>query len=232
MSIALRIALFVLAGFVAGCSEPKQNPTEKPNPAEVPKAALPGDTHPQATPNVPLANESAEPKPAGDAASGAVASAEIKPWSSNGTTDSKVMGVIQFAPTSGGIEVSGAMKDLPTGMHGLHIHENGDCSKPGGHFAPTGTMHGDPADREHHLGDLGNVQADASNQAVVSINVSGLALQGENSILGRTLVVNAGPDDLSSQPSGGSGDVIGCGVIAAEGNAKVRPENRSSEAAG
>jgi Cu-Zn family superoxide dismutase len=120
------------------------------------------------------------------------------------------------------MEVSGAMKDLPTGMHGLHIHENGDCSKPGGHFAPTGTPHGD----------LGNVEADASNQAVVSINVPGLVLQGKNSILGRTVVVNAGPDDLSSQQSGNSGNVIGCGVIAADGDAEVRPENRGNEAAG
>lgn len=226
MSIALRVVLLpLICGVAAACSDPKQGA------ADMPKAAVQVDSHQPASPNEPLANKPAEPKPASDAASGVVASVEIKPWSSNGTTDSKVMGVIQFAPTSSGMEVSGAMKDLPTGLHGLHIHKNGDCSNPGGHFAPSGYPHGDPADRERHLGDLGNVEADASNQAVVSINVPGLALNGKNSILGRTVVVNAGLDDLSSQPSGSSGDVIGCGVIAADGDAKVRPEN-SEEAAG
>src|SRR5262245_34671266 len=206
MSIGLRIGWFALIcwGFAAACS-PKQDP------ATVPKAAV--DAHPQALPNEPLADKPAEPKPASDTASGTVASVEIRPWSSVGADDSKVMGVLQFAPTSSGMEVSGALKDLPKGLHGLHIHENGDCGKPGGHFAPTGNPHGDPATPEHHLGDLGNVEAAASNQAVVSINVPGLALNGQNSVLGHALVVDARADDMSTQPSGSSGDVIGCGVI-------------------
>jgi Cu-Zn family superoxide dismutase len=113
----------------------------------------------------------------------------------------------------------------------LYIHENGDCSKPGGHFAPTGDQHGDPANGEHHLGDLGNVVADTSNHAVVSINVPGLALHGKNSILGRTLVVYADADHPNSQPAGNAGEAIGCGVITPEGDAVARPESKD-EAAG
>ena len=64
----------------------------------------------------------------------------------------------------------------------------------------------------------------------MSINVDGLALNGKNSILGHALVVHAGPDDLTSQPSGNSGEVIGCGIIAADGDADVRPENRDQAA--
>ncbi len=227
MPISLQTVLLavVCCGFAFGCSDPT------PDPTKVPRAAAPIDSHPQALPNTQLANKPAEPPPAGDAASGVVASVEIKPWSSGATDDNKVTGVIQFAPTSSGMEVSGALKNLPTGLHGLHIHESGDCAKPGGHFAPTGNRHGNPANGEHHLGDLGNVEADASNQAAVSISVSGLALSGKNSILGHALVVHAGADDMSSQPSGNSGDVIGCGIIAADGDAEVRPENRD-EAAG
>ena len=34
-----------------------------------------------------------------------------------------------------------------------------------------------------------------------------------NDILGRALVVHAGPDDYTSQPAGNSGARVGCGVI-------------------
>ena len=226
MPTALRIALFscVCCGFALGCSDPTQDPSK------VPRAVAPGESPAQALPNMPLANKPTEPAPIGDSAPGVAASVEIKPWSADATSDNKVSGAIQFAPTSGGMEVSGALKNLPKGLHGLHIHENGECSKPGGHLAPAGNRHGDPTNGEHHLGDLGNVEADASNQAAVSINVEGLALNGKNSILGHALVVHAGPDDLTSQPSGNSGEVIGCGIIAADGDADVRPENRDQAA--
>jgi len=226
MSIARRTALVALVccGFAFACSDPK------PDPAKVPRAAASANS--PALPHTELANRPAEPAPIGDAAPGVVASAEIKPWGGATTdrADNKVTGAIQFASTTTGLEVSGALKNLPKGLHGLHIHENGDCGKPGGHFAPASTQHGDPSNGEHHLGDLGNVDADASNQAVVSINASGLALQGANSILGHALVVHAAPDDLRSQPAGDSGDIIGCGIIAADGDAEVRPEHRDRAA--
>jgi Cu-Zn family superoxide dismutase len=228
MAFPRRISTFAIicgAAALYGCSDPERDP------ARLPRAVAQVDTpHAAALANSGLAAKPAEPVPAGDSAPGVVASVEIKPWT-QGASENKVTGAIQFAPTTTGLELSGALKNLPAGLHGLHIHENGDCSNPGGHFAPASNRHGDPANGEHHLGDLGNVDADASNQAAVSINVPGLALHGKNSILGHALVVHANPDDLHSQPSGNSGDVIGCGIIAADGDAEVRPENRD-EAAG
>ncbi len=221
--MSLRTILLTLVGLGVGfgCSDPSQDPSKVPR-------AVALDSPSQALPNTQLASKSAEPAPAGDAAPGVVASVEIKPWSATGTTDNKVTGVIQFAPTSTGMELSGALKNLPEGRHGLHIHENGDCGKPGAHLAPASNGHGDPMNGEHHLGDLGNVEADASNQAVVSINVAGVALSGTNSILGHAMVVHAGADDLTSQPSGNSGGIIGCGIIGADGDADVRPAASSS----
>jgi len=35
----------------------------------------------------------------------------------------------------------------------------------------------------------------------------------ENGILGRALMIHAGPDDYKSQPSGDAGDRLACGVI-------------------
>ncbi len=213
----------VCIGCGFGCSDPR-------DPAKVPRAAATADVLAQAPPNTQLESKPPAPTPSGDAAPGVVASVEIKPWTGNGSNDNKVNGVIQFAPTSSGMELSGALRNLPEGAHGLHIHQNDDCASPGEHFVPTGNRHGDPGSAEHHLGDLGNVEADASNQAVVSIGVSGLTLNGTNSILGRAMVVHARPDDMTSQPSGNSGDVIGCGIITAEGDAEVRPENREEKA--
>jgi superoxide dismutase, Cu-Zn family len=238
----VRIMLLTIVCFGAGpgCSDPSQDP------AKVPRAVANLDTPARAVASTPLANKPAEPAPAGDAAPGVVASVAIKPWSASGTSDNSttnntnntnnnVAGVIQFSPTSTGMELSGALKNVPEGRHGLHIHENGDCSEPGAHFAPANNRHGDPLSSEHHAGDLGNIEADATNQAVVSINVAGLTLSGANSILGHAMVVHARADDMTSQPSGKSGDIIGCGIIEADGDAAVRvsdggvaPQHRSS----
>jgi Cu-Zn family superoxide dismutase len=40
-----------------------------------------------------------------------------------------------------------------------------------------------------------------------------LSLNGPNSIIGRSIIVHADPDDLKSQPSGNAGARVGCGVI-------------------
>jgi Cu-Zn family superoxide dismutase len=59
------------------------------------------------------------------------------------------------------------------------------------------------------------------------MNKQGLSLQGENSILGKALVVHVDPDDLKSQPSGNSGGVLACGIIESDDEAEVRPESQA-----
>ena len=60
--------------------------------------------------------------------------------------------------------IDGMVDGLSPGLHGLHIHELGDlsagCASTGGHYNPTGAMHGGPADAVRHVGDLGNILAD------------------------------------------------------------------------
>jgi len=65
-----------------------------------------------------------------------------------------------------GVHIEGRVQGLTPGKHGFHVHVNGNCSSPdamsaGGHYAPTGGRHGGPTDKEHHMGDLGNIVADA-----------------------------------------------------------------------
>jgi hypothetical protein len=61
---------------------------------------------------------------------------------------------------------------------------------------PTGSKHGAPDAEERHVGDLGNVQSDGSGTVKLDITDKKISLFGKNSIVGRTLVIHAGTDDL------------------------------------
>lgn len=71
-----------------------------------------------------------------------------------------------------------------------------------------------------HIGDLGNIVADATNTATVNIADSVISLNGPLSIVGRSIVIHAGEDDLGlggdagSMTTGNAGARLGCGVIA------------------
>ena len=131
---------------------------------------------------------------------------------------SQVTGTITFTKKDDAILVVADVTGLTPGKHGFHIHEFGDCSAPdatsaGGHFNPTHKQHGAPDAAEHQAGDLGNLQADASGKAHLELRDSTMMLSGENSIIGRAVIVHAKEDDLKSQPVGNAGGRLACGVI-------------------
>jgi len=70
-----------------------------------------------------------------------------------------------------------------------------------------------------HVGDLGNVVASEDGTIKASLSDSIIALTGANSILGRTIVVHEGEDDLGkgghkdSLTTGNAGGRVACGVI-------------------
>src|ERR1700687_3741330 len=59
----------------------------------------------------------------------------------------------------GNVDVQVDLTGVPPGTHGFHIHEKGDCgnngANAGGHFNPTGMVHGSPDAVSHHAGDFG-----------------------------------------------------------------------------
>ena len=117
------------------------------------------------------------------------------------------------------VEVNAQVSGLTPGEHGFHVHELGDCSAPDamstkGHFNPEGHQHGG-VKGVHHLGDMPNLVADAAGSAQYRATVQGVSLakEGRNTLLGRSLVVHADPDDYVSQPAGNAGKRVGCGVI-------------------
>jgi len=140
--------------------------------------------------------------------------------------DSKVTGTVTFeqasesSPTTITYDISG---NDPSAERGMHIHQFGDntngCTSAGPHFNPFSKTHGAPADEERHVGDLGNIKTDAQGNAKSSVTDKLIKLIGPESILGRTIVVHSGTDDLGkggheqSKMTGNAGLRPACGVI-------------------
>ncbi|NIR42453.1 MAG: superoxide dismutase family protein [Gemmatimonadetes bacterium] len=134
------------------------------------------------------------------------------------TEGNEARGIVTFQRADGGIKIGANIEGLAPGKHGFHIHELGNCSAPdgtsaGGHFNPEGMPHGAPSDEERHVGDLGNLTAVESGRADYERTDSHIAFEGTHSIIGRAVIVHAGEDDLTSQPSGDAGPRVACGVI-------------------
>lgn len=80
--------------------------------------------------------------------------------------------------------------------------------------------HGAPSDKDRHIGDLGNIEANEQGEAVFNFTDSHISL-GPNTrnILGRTVVVHSDRDDLGkggesdSLTTGHAGGRVACGVI-------------------
>jgi Cu-Zn family superoxide dismutase len=147
----------------------------------------------------------------------AQAVAELKPTEGNNVT-----GKVTFISQNGALRVVADIEGLAPGKHGFHIHEIGDCSAPdassaGGHFNPGKAPHGAPENppAQRHAGDLGNLEANADGKAHYEMLDQVLALGGPNSIVGKSVIVHAQPDDLSTQPVGNAGPRLACGVIQA-----------------
>jgi len=135
------------------------------------------------------------------------------------TEGNSVHGVIRFAPAAnGGVRITALISGLTPGRHGFHVHEFGDTTSrdgtaAGGHFNPGQKSHGAPDAAMRHVGDLGNITADADGNATVNFVDPTISLTGPNSILGRSVVVHADPDDLQTQPTGNAGARVAVGVI-------------------
>ena len=141
-----------------------------------------------------------------------MARAEIQPLG-----DHTARGIVEFeqAPpgSSGPMTIHVMLMGLDAGPHGMHVHMGADCMGPGTHLNPQDAPHGpaNAASGMRHLGDLGNITADASGMVEEMLRDS--LLGSDASFIGRVVVVHEGQDDLSTQPDGSSGQPVGCGLI-------------------
>uniref|UniRef100_A0A8C2E8C3 Copper chaperone for superoxide dismutase n=1 Tax=Cyprinus carpio TaxID=7962 RepID=A0A8C2E8C3_CYPCA len=133
-----------------------------------------------------------------------------------------VQGVVRFLQLSQDrCLIDGTIDGLTPGAHGLHVHELGDltqdCMSCGDHFNPFRKQHGAPQDSERHVGDLGNITAAPDGRASFRLEDSQIKVWD---VIGRSLVVDSGEDDLGrgkhplSKITGNSGERLACGVIA------------------
>lgn len=139
--------------------------------------------------------------------------AEMSPTQGN-----EVTGTVTFTTTDNGVRVVAHFENVSPGKHGFHIHEKGDCSAPdgtsaGGHFNPTDMPHAGRDAEQRHVGDLGNIMADDNGVAHADFVDSVISLEGPNSIVGKAVILHAGEDDLTTQPTGAAGARVACGVI-------------------
>ena len=141
---------------------------------------------------------------------------QLEPKSGNTTLG----GAAVFQPIGERVKLVLQLTGAPPGEHGAHIHEKGDCSdveakNAGGHWNPADHKHGAPSPSASHLGDLGNITVGADGTGRLEL-VSDEWKIGDGSakdVVGKALVIHAGPDDLKTDPAGNSGARIGCGVI-------------------
>jgi Cu-Zn family superoxide dismutase len=135
------------------------------------------------------------------------------------TEGNKVSGTVTFIEVADGVQVQAEITGLSPAKHGFHVHEFGDCSaadasSAGAHFNPTDQPHGAPDAAARHVGDMGNVEANASGAAKLDYVDHNMSLTNDQrSIIGRSVIVHVKADDLKSQPAGDSGARVACGVI-------------------
>ncbi|THD52395.1 superoxide dismutase family protein [Phenylobacterium sp.] len=124
-----------------------------------------------------------------------------------------------------GVVIQIAAKGLAPGWHAVHFHEAGSCAMPdfksaGGHVhASAAHPHGLLNPEGDKAGDLPNifVGADGAGSAqFYSTTVSLAGALGQVALLdadGCALVIHASADDFISQPIGGAGARVACGVL-------------------
>ncbi|RCN35843.1 copper/zinc superoxide dismutase [Ancylostoma caninum] len=133
------------------------------------------------------------------------------------------LGLVRFRQRGNRVKIIGIVFGLKTGSHGFHIHVNGSlgngCKDAGAHYNPLNQDHGAPNDTARHVGDLGNIHTTEHGITWIKMDDSKISLNGAHSIVGRTVVIHANPDDLGrgdspeSRKTGNAGTRVACGII-------------------
>ena len=137
-------------------------------------------------------------------------------------SDSNVSGTAVFTEENGSISMLATLTGLEPGTHAIHVHESSDCSSPdgkstGGHWNPTNQPHGKwGAETGYHKGDIGNFTADENGMATIKFSTTEWCIgcdDNTKNILGKAIIVHAGTDDYTTQPTGDAGGRVSCGGI-------------------
>lgn len=137
-------------------------------------------------------------------------------------SDSNVSGTVVFTEKNGKVNMTATLSGLEPGEHAIHIHQSSDCSSPdgnsaGGHWNPTNQPHGKwGVESGYHKGDIGNFKADENGDGTISISTDEWCIgcgDETKDIIGKAIIVHAGLDDFTTQPTGDAGGRVSCGGI-------------------
>ncbi len=122
----------------------------------------------------------------------ATASLQFSEAFSNGS------GSMVFTEIDGGVSISAQVNyggETPVGAHGFYFHETGDCSTED--IASSGD--------QPNPDDFGTIDIGEDFSGNLEMNSTTLSFDGENSIIGRAVILHAGENDLARSA---------CGVVA------------------
>lgn len=144
------------------------------------------------------------------------------------TADGTDVGMISFQQAEHGVIVSVAVRGLPSGEHGMHIHQTGACTPTfdaaGGHFNPAANEHGFHNAAGYHAGDLPNLAIADDGTGEAEFFVPQLSLSDQVDTRrrhaladadGAAIIIHAAVDDYRTMTS--SGGRLACGVIVPAG---------------
>ena len=140
----------------------------------------------------------------------------------NAKSDSNVSGNVVFKEENGTVTMIALIDGLEPGNHAIHIHKTADCTSDdgksaGGHWNPNAQPHGKwGATEGYHKGDIGNFTADENGNGTITFSTDEWCIGCDDdtkNIIGKGIIVHAGEDDLTSQPSGAAGARVSCAGI-------------------
>lgn len=141
----------------------------------------------------------------------------------NAKSNTEVSGNAVFSEENGIVTLTAVVSGLnPGGTHAIHLHEKADCSSDdgtsaGGHWNPTAEPHGKWGDKAgYHRGDIGNFIADENGNGSITFATNQWCIGCEDdnkNIIGKSVIVHAGEDDFTSQPTGAAGAPFSCAGI-------------------
>ena len=141
--------------------------------------------------------------------------------------EGKEIGTVAVTQARSGMLIRLELEGLKPGPKAIHIHGNGTCNDhcdgfqaSGGHVNPDGSEHGLLNADGPDAGDLPNFMVHADGSAWVEFYTTRASLDGSFGARlmdedGAAFVIHENPDDHRSQPIGGAGARIACGVIEA-----------------
>ncbi len=151
------------------------------------------------------------------AAAPAFAEAADKAEAKLAAPDGESAGAATLESTPHGVLIHVKVEGLPPGAHGIHLHAVGACSPDftaaAGHIKSSDNQHGLRNPQGPEAGDLPNLYVGADGRGEAEFFTSLVTMDSLFDADGSAVVIHANADDQMTQPIGGSGDRIACGVI-------------------